>query len=97
MESLEEKVKRLEHELSKAKEEYETTVLKNPKTIGARIKKEMALKGITQKALAESIDYTRQGLIKIINDETICSAITIGKIAEALSVSCDYLILGEKK
>jgi len=95
MKSINEKISELEKQLRKAKAEKERIELENPDTIGLRIRKVMRIKGITHEEISKKVGICRQSVTHYLNDERKCPAETLGKIAKALNVSCDYLIFGE--
>lgn len=95
MKTIDKKIAELEKQLREAKAEKERISLENPTTIGGRIYKVMRIKGVTQTELGKEIGYTYQTIGRYLNNQRKISAEAIGKIAKALDVSCDYLILGE--
>lgn len=96
MKSIDEKISELEKQLSEAKAEKERMESENPSTIGARIRKIMRIKVISHEAISKQVEISRQTVTHYLSDQRKISAEMLGKIAEILGVSCDYLILGKE-
>lgn len=68
------------------------------KTIGSKIKKLRQVKGMTQEELARKADIPYATLLKIENDNVQNPTInTLQKLAQALEVSVDELLIDLKK
>lgn len=67
----------------------------NKKEIGDRIKKSLECKGMSQRQLADSLDMTEVSISRYIRGQRIPSAQIIGRIANAIGVTTDYLITGK--
>ena len=67
----------------------------NKKEIGDRIKKSLECKGMSQRQLADSLDMTETSISRYIRGQRIPSAQIIGRIANAIGVTTDYLITGK--
>ena len=63
--------------------------------IGGRIRELRELKNYTREALAEKADISAKFLYEIESGKKGFSAETLCRISKALSVSCDYIMLGE--
>ncbi len=61
-------------------------------TLGSRIKDLRLKQGITQKQLAEKIGIREATLSRYENDKRDAQWETLGRIAEHLNTSCDYLL-----
>ena len=66
-------------------------------TLGQRLRKKRALLGLTQKQLAEHLGVTAQHISAIEHDKSTPSLTFIGKLAEELGTSTDYLITGKEE
>ena len=64
--------------------------------IGKRIRQIREEKEMTREQLATSADITTKFLYEVENGKKGLSAVTLLKIANALSYSCDYILLGIK-
>lgn len=64
--------------------------------IGKRIRQIREEKEMTREQLATSADITTKFLYEVENGKKGLSAVTLLKIANALSCSCDYILLGVK-
>ena len=64
--------------------------------IGKRIRQIREEKEMTREQLAASADITTKFLYEVENGKKGLSAITLLKISNALSCSCDYVLLGVK-
>ena len=64
--------------------------------IGERIRELREIQGYTREGLAEKIDISSKFLYEIEVGKKSFSADTLCRIAKALSVSCDYIMLGEE-
>lgn len=95
MKTINEKISELEKQFREAKTEKDRIETENPTTIGGRIYRVMRIKGITHTEISKKVGICRQSVTHYLNDQRKCPADIIGKIAKALDVSCDYLILGE--
>jgi len=62
--------------------------------IGSRIKKARENKGITQEALAESMDVSNAYVSKIERGKTPVNLDNLGKICAVLETSADYILRG---
>lgn len=65
--------------------------------VGARIRELREIKNYTREALAEKVDISAKFLYEIEVGKKGFSADTLCRISKALSVSCDYIMLGEEK
>lgn len=65
--------------------------------IGARIRELREIKHYTRESLSEMVHISPKFLYEIETGKKGFSAETLCKLAEALSVSCDYIMLGEEK
>lgn len=65
--------------------------------IGARIRELREMKHYTRESLAEKVHISAKFLYEIEAGKKGFSAETLCKLAEALSVSCDYIMMGEEK
>lgn len=63
--------------------------------IGARIRELREIQNYTREGLAEKIDISAKFLYEIEMGKKGFSAETLCKLAKVLSVSCDYIMLGE--
>ena len=63
--------------------------------VGARIRELRELQNYTREGLAEKIDISAKFLYEIEIGKKGFSAETLCRISRALSVSCDYIMLGE--
>lgn len=63
--------------------------------IGERIRELREIQGYTREGLAEKIDISSKFLYEIECGKKNFSADTLCRISKALSVSCDYIMLGE--
>lgn len=64
--------------------------------IGERIRELREIQGYTREGLAEKIDISSKFLYEIEVGKKSFSADTLCRISKALSVSCDYIMLGEE-
>lgn len=64
--------------------------------VGGRIRELRETQNYTREALAEKVDISTKFLYEIEAGKKGFSADTLCRIAKALSVSCDYIMLGEK-
>lgn len=64
--------------------------------IGERIRELREIKNYTREAFAEKVDISAKFLYEIEAGKKGFSADTLCRISVALSVSCDYIMLGEK-
>jgi len=64
--------------------------------IGERIRELREMQGYTREGLAEKIDISSKFLYEIEVGKKNFSADTLCRISKALSVSCDYIMLGEE-
>lgn len=67
------------------------------KQIGERIRELREIQQYTREGLAEKIDISAKFLYEIETGKKGFSAETLCKLSQALSVSCDYIMLGEDK
>lgn len=65
--------------------------------VGERIRELREVQNYTREALAEKVDISAKFLYEIEVGKKGFSAETLCKIAQALSVSCDYIMFGEEK
>lgn len=65
--------------------------------IGARIRELREIQHYTREGLAEMVDISAKFLYEIETGKKGFSAETLCRISKALSVSCDYIMLGEEK
>lgn len=65
--------------------------------IGARIRELREIQHYTREGLAEKVDISAKFLYEIEAGKKGFSAETLCRISKALSVSCDYIMLGEEK
>ena len=63
--------------------------------IGARIRELREIQNYTREGLAERVDISAKFLYEIELGKKGFSAETLCRLAKALSVSCDYIMLGE--
>lgn len=63
--------------------------------IGGRIRELREIKNYTREAFAEKVDISAKFLYEIETGKKGFSADTLFRIAQALSVSCDYIMMGE--
>ena len=63
--------------------------------IGARIRELREIQNYTREGLAEKVDISAKFLYEIEMGKKGFSADTLCRISRALSVSCDYIMLGE--
>ncbi len=63
--------------------------------IGGRIRELREIQNYTREAFAEKVDISEKFLYEIEVGKKSFSADTLGRIAKALSVSCDYIMFGE--
>ena len=96
MNSIENRIRRLEKELALQKEKQRKILEQECSTIAERITREAAIKNITQTKLAKAAGVTRQSISYWTNGRTIPNAEQLGKIAKLLNVTCDYLIYGKE-
>lgn len=97
MNKLEARIKKLEEILERQKEMQRRILEQKCLTIGDRITKEAAIKGIMQGEIAKQAGITRQSVSNYMNGYKIPRADVLGKIAKVLNVTCDYLIYGEQE
>lgn len=64
--------------------------------IGERIRELREIQGYTREGLAEKVDISAKFLYEIEVGKKSFSADTLCRMAKALSVSCDYIMLGEE-
>lgn len=64
--------------------------------VGVRIRKLRESKKLSREILAEKIDISPKFLYEIETGKKGFSAETLCRIAQELSVSCDYIMLGEE-
>lgn len=64
--------------------------------VGGRIRKLREEQGITREELASKAEITTKFLYEVENGKKGMSAKNLCKIAEALSSSCDYILLGKE-
>ncbi len=67
------------------------------KHAGERIRDLRETQHFTREAFAEKVDISEKFLYEIETGKKGFSADTLCRIANALSVSCDYIMLGEEK
>ncbi len=65
--------------------------------IGERIRELREIQNYTREAFAEKVDISSKFLYEIEVGKKGFSADTLCRISQALSVSCDYIMLGEEK
>ena len=65
------------------------------KEIGARIRELREIQNYTREYLAEKVNISSKFLYEIEMGKKGFSAITLCRISQALSVSCDYIMFGE--
>lgn len=65
--------------------------------VGERIRELREIQSYTREALAEKVDISAKFLYEIEVGKKGFSADTLCRIANALSVSCDYIMKGEDK
>ncbi len=65
------------------------------KVIGDRIRELREIQNYTREALAEKVDISAKFLYEIEVGKKGFSADTLCRISQALSVSCDYIMLGK--
>jgi transcriptional regulator with XRE-family HTH domain len=65
-------------------------------SIGKRIRKRRQILEMTQKELAEAIGVTPQHISAIEQDKRDPSLSSLGKLAEELGVTIDYLVTGKE-
>lgn len=65
-------------------------------SIGERIRELRELQHYTREALAEKVDISAKFLYEIEAGKKGFSADTLGRLAQALSISCDYILFGEE-
>lgn len=63
--------------------------------IGERIRELREIQNYTREVFAEKVDISSKFLYEIETGKKGFSADTLCRIAQALSVSCDYIMLGE--
>lgn len=63
--------------------------------VGARIRELREIRNYTRGSLAEKVDISAKFLYEIEVGKKGFSADTLCRISKALSVSCDYIMLGE--
>lgn len=63
--------------------------------VGDRIRELREIQNFTREALAEKVDISAKFLYEIEVGKKGFSAETLCRISKALSVSCDYIMLGE--
>lgn len=66
------------------------------KGVGERIRELREVQNYTREAFAEKVDISVKFLYEIETGRKGFSAETLGRIAKALSISCDYLMFGEQ-
>lgn len=66
------------------------------KHIGERIRELREIQNYTREVFAEKVDISTKFLYEIETGKKGFSADTLGRIAAALSVSCDYIMYGEE-
>lgn len=64
--------------------------------VGERIRELREIKNYTREGLAEKVDISAKFLYEIEAGKKGFSADTLCRISKALSVSCDYIMLGEE-
>lgn len=64
--------------------------------VGERIRELREVQNYTREAFAEKVDISTKFLYEIETGRKGFSADTLGRIAKALSISCDYLMFGEQ-
>lgn len=64
-------------------------------TIGARVRRALRERGMTQAALAQSIDLGESALSKSISGFRSFSAVELAEVANCLGVSLRWLVTGE--
>lgn len=65
------------------------------RVIGGRIRELREVQNYTREAFAEKVDISAKFLYEIETGKKGFSADTLCRISKALSVSCDYIMLGE--
>lgn len=65
--------------------------------VGERIRELRELQNYTREGFAEKVDISAKFLYEIETGKKGFSADTLCRISKALSVSCDYIMLGEEK
>lgn len=66
------------------------------RNIGERIRELRELQHYTREALAEKVDISSKFLYEIETGKKGLSAETLGRLAQELSISCDYILFGEE-
>lgn len=66
------------------------------RNIGERIRELRELQHYTREGLAEKVDISAKFLYEIEVGKKGFSADTLGRLAQALSTSCDYILFGEE-
>ena len=67
------------------------------KQVGERIRELREIQHYTREGFAEKVDISAKFLYEIECGKKGFSAETLCRISQALSVSCDYIMLGEEK
>ncbi len=65
--------------------------------VGRRIRELRELQNYTREAFSEKVEISAKFLYEIETGKKGFSAATLSRIAKALSVSCDYILFGEKE
>ncbi len=65
-------------------------------TLGERIRKRRQELGLTQNSLAQALGLTPQHISVIEQDKRVPSLSSLGKLAEELGVTIDYLVTGKE-
>ena len=65
-------------------------------SVGERIRELREIQNYTREALAEKVDISAKFLYEIEVGKKGFSAETLGRLARALSVSCDHVLFGEE-
>lgn len=65
--------------------------------VGERIRELREIQNYTREGLAEKVDISAKFLYEIESGKKGFSAEVLCRISQALSVSCDYIMLGEEK
>ena len=64
-------------------------------TFGGRLLNLITLRGLTQKELAERAEVTESAMSHYVNDNRIPRASVLGRIADTLETTTDYLLNGD--
>lgn len=67
----------------------------NQNEFGKRVRSARKSCGLTQEALADSLNISREFITRIENGKNVCSLELLINIAELLNCSTDYLLLGK--